>query len=181
MHTLRTTLSLVIILLLTGAFAHSGEALRTTEARVGPYPIRIHYYSEPRGGNTLDFSIEPLQDVPGDLSYDITAVPGTTTNATSVKATLEPSPDHPNGVDGSVFIPVSGLWLLDISIGGPYGATDGYAPILAGAPPAIPFWAGWIIGLLPLGSLVFFWSVRASQHMRDTHTRNTTSARASLT
>ena len=168
MASLRTALTVVIVLLLTSALAHSGEALRTADVRIGPYQIRVHYYSEPRGGSTLDFSIEVTDTVPGDLSYQITAIPGTTTNATPVAATLEPSAEHANGVDGTVFIPVSGLWLLDISIDGPYGGIAGNAPILAGAPPAIPFWMGWLIGLLPLVSLALFWLFRISQHRRRT-------------
>lgn len=137
------------------ALAHEAGPLRSLDKRVGPYPVRVEYYTEPRGGQPLIFSIEPSAATSG-LRYTVTAIPGTTVNAVPVRATVYATPDHPNGVEGSVQLPVSGQWLLSIEIDGPQGLGTEDVPVLAGAPPAIPEWLGWLIGLLPVWAMAGF-------------------------
>lgn len=146
----------LLVLLLAGAGsvqAHGGEPLNTIRARVGPYPVVIEYYSAPRGGEPLLFAIRPETPPTGALRYQVTAVP--------VTAGLEPDPDDPTGIHGRVILPVSGQWLLSITIDGPLGAASREAPIVAGAPPAIPTWLGWLIGLIPTGAMLSFLATQA--------------------
>lgn len=143
-----------LLLNIASVSAHTDEPLRTVESRIGPYPMVIAYYSEPRGGQALVFSVEPTTNVPSDLRYTVTAIPGTTVDAVPVRARLLTTPDHPGGVEGSVHLPVSGQWLLQIEIAGPYGLSSEDVPVLAGAPPAIPQWLGWLIGLTPVWAML---------------------------
>lgn len=156
------TLFALLLLATQPAAAHSGAPLRTVDARIGPYPMRIAYYTEPRGGQALVFSIEPLRETSSTLRYTVTAIPGTTVDAVPVRARLQTTPDHLNGVDGSVNLPVSGQWLLNIEVVGPQGLSSEDVPVLAGAPPAIPQWLGWLVGLTPIWAmtLVVLWQAR---------------------
>jgi hypothetical protein len=155
-----------LLLAAAPAEAHTGAALRTVETRIGPYPMRIAYYNEPRGGQALAFSIEPLTDAPSNLRYTVTAIPGTTVDAVPVKARLASAADHRNGVEGSVNLPVSGQWLLTIEVVGPQGLSSEDVPVLAGAPPAIPQWLGWLIGLTPVWAMLVFVIVQARRATR---------------
>ena len=166
MHMFRTlaVCGIVVLLALVGggaAAAHSGAPLKTIAVRIGPYPLLVHYYSEPRGGQTLIFGIEPDGGAIAPGSYRVTAIPGATTNATAVDGSVVAGVDHP-GIDGQVNLPVSGQWLLEIQVEGPLGASYGEAPLLASAPPAIPEWFGWLVGLTPVALIAGFirWQVR---------------------
>jgi hypothetical protein len=158
--------SAAFLMLLMGgraADAHDGP-LKTIHGRVGPYPVAISYFGEPTGGFDLAFTIAPDASLglpPGAITYAVVAVPGTTTNAVPVAARLEADPDNPAGVAGAVNLPVSGDWYLHIEMDGPLGHFDHDAPILAGAPPAIPEWAGWLVGLVPVAVALGFIGAQA--------------------
>src|SRR5262245_37317086 len=77
------------------AAAQGNAPLKTIDLRAGPYPLRVSYYSEPRGGTPLIFSITPESEIAGELRYEVVAMPGTLVNAVPVKATLNADPDHP--------------------------------------------------------------------------------------
>jgi hypothetical protein len=162
----RTSLALIYGILLAGllaaspARAHEGEPLRTVQLRVGAYPLVVSYYNEARGGQALQFTIEPAPGAAAPTSYEVTAEPGTTTNAVPVRAAVAPDADLPGGVSGEVSLPVSGQWTLHIKVDGPLGASYGDAPLLASAPPAIPEWLGWLVGLAPL------WAIGAAVALR---------------
>ena len=158
----RTPLLIGILCTCLSAQAHGVEPLRTVEVQIGPYPVEVAYYNDPRGGGTLDFSLELKEHFEGEMAFTVIAVPGPTTDATPVKATLEPAA-HQGGVDGRVRLPVSGQWLLDISATGHLGPGLGNAPVLAGTPPTIPFWLGWIVGLTPVGLLFGFIFIRVAR------------------
>ncbi len=153
-----TLYGIVLALLALGTrpvAAHSGESLKTVAVRVGQYPVLVHYYNDPRGGDALIFGIEPQAGSSAPSSYQIVAIPGATTNATAVNATLTAAIDHA-GIDGTVNLPVSGQWLLEIQVDGPLGPSYTEVPMLASAPPAIPEWVGWIFGSLPAVALLGF-------------------------
>ncbi|HEY1013894.1 MAG TPA: hypothetical protein VGE07_14380 [Herpetosiphonaceae bacterium] len=168
----RTLIALAALLAVAApavASAH-GAPVKTIYKQIGPYRLRIDYYSEPRGGQALEFSLTPETPLPGNLRYHVMAIPGTLVDAVPVRARMDPSV-YPGGEQhGAVNLPVSGQWLLSIDIqAGPSGPTFGDVPILAGAPPAIPEWLGWLIGLTPAWLLVGFvaWQARsASREMR---------------
>jgi len=147
--------TLITLVLFGGvASAHGTEPLKTLKVRIGQYPMIVNYYTDPRGGQALVFSLEPEITPSGPLRYEVTAIPGTTVDAVPVKAALAPDPDHPNGVQGTVNLPVSGQWLLNVVIVGPYGTTYDDVPVLAAAPPALPEWVGWMIGLIPVWAIL---------------------------
>ena len=172
MRPLRTiALCAMLALLALGgapAYAQASQPLKTIDVQVGSYPLRVSYYSEVQGGGALEFGIAPQPGgaVPG--SYVVMAVPGTTVNAVPVRASLERDPERPGGVRGSVNLPVSGQWMLSVDVIGPLGHAAADVPILAAAPPAIPVWLGWLIGLLPVWVLVGFvlWQARRSAATR---------------
>ena len=139
-----------------GAAAQENAPLKTIDVRIGPYPMRVSYYSEVQGGQPLSFGIAPQEGLAGAFQYDVVAVPGTTVNAVPVKAQLTPDPNRPGAVRGTVNLPVSGQWMLTVDITGPSGRGDADVPILAGAPPAMPEWLGWMIGLLPAWLIIGF-------------------------
>ena len=151
-------------LLLAGAgeaAAQGSAPIKTINVRIGPYPMIVSYYTEAHGGQPLVFSIAPEAGQPGPTSYQVTAVPGTLVNAVPVKAVLEDDPEHAGGVKGTVNLPVSGQWMLSIDVDGPLGPRYEDVPVLAGAPPAMPEWLGWLIGLVPVWAIVVFVLLRA--------------------
>lgn len=136
--------------------AQERAPLKTIDVRIGPYAMTVSYYSEAAGGRPLLFGIAPREAPAGTMHYQVTAVPGTLVNAVPVKATLSPDPDHAGGVRGTVNLPVSGQWMLSIDVDGPLGSSFEDVPVLAAAPPALPQWLGWAIGLLPIWAIVGF-------------------------
>ena len=148
------------------AEAHDFPPLKSLNIRIGPYPVTVNYYGEPRGGQALSFSIVPEIGESFPTSYKVTAIPGTLVEAVPVKALLAPDYDHPNSIQGTVNLPVSGQWLLYVEVEGPLGPSFEDVPILAGAPPAIPEWLGWMIGLIPAWSLIGFILWQAQQARR---------------
>lgn len=161
--------TLLSVVLVGRAAAHDTAPLRTINVRVGQYPLVVSYYNAPRGGQALAFTIQPEATVSEALTYQVTAVPGTFVNAVPVKATLGSDLDRPNGVSGSVNLPVTGQWLLNIEVDGPRGASYEDVPVLVGPPPTIPMWLGWLIGLIPVWGIFGFlgWQVwRGAQRQR---------------
>ena len=153
----------LLALLATGGYAHaqSSDPLRTFSARLGPYPVEVEYYNTPSGGQALSFRVVPKNREAAPSSYAVTAVPDTTLDAIPVKATLAPDKDGSGAVRGTVNLPVSGQWLLLIDADGPLGKGSGSAPVLASAPPAIPLWLGWLIGLTPVWAILVIVASRA--------------------
>jgi hypothetical protein len=151
------------------AMAQESAPIKTIDVRIGPYPMRVSYYTEAQGGKPLSFSIEPQEALAGPIEYQVTAVPGTTVNAVPIKARLTPDPNLPGAVRGIVNLPVSGQWMLTIDVTGPKGRGGADVPILAGAPPAMPEWLGWLIGLLPVWLIIglVIWQARRALAHRD--------------
>lgn len=144
------------------AFAQPSAPLKTIDVQVGRYPLQVSYYNDVQGGGTLEFGIAPQAGAPVPGGYLVTAVPGTLVNAVPVRASVAPDPERPGGVRGSVHLPVSGQWMLSINVIGAQGQAVDDVPILAAAPPAMPIWLGWLIGLLPVWTIVGFvlWRAR---------------------
>jgi len=151
------------------AMAQESAPIKTIDVRIGPYPMRVSYYSEAQGGKPLSFSIEPQEALAGAIEYQVTAIPGTTVNAVPIKARLTPDPARSGVVRGIVNLPVSGQWMLTVDVTGPKGHGDADIPILAGAPPAMPEWLGWLIGLLPAWLIIglVIWQARRAFARRD--------------
>jgi hypothetical protein len=148
----------------SSTMAQESAPIKSIDVRIGPYPMKVSYYSEAQGGKPLIFGIAPQEALAGAIEYQVTAVPGTTVNAVPVKARLSPDSDQPGAIRGSVNLPVSGQWMLTVDVIGPKGRGDADVPVLAGAPPAMPEWLGWLIGLLPAWLIIGFviWQARRS-------------------
>ena len=46
--------------------------------------------------------------------------------------------------------------MLHLTVTGPAGRGDADVPLTVTAPPPIPHWLGWALGLLPLAALLLF-------------------------
>ncbi len=135
------------------ATQHSSTPVRVVRVNAGPYPLTLNLYKYPAdAGYALPFSITPqTQD---KLTYNVNSVPEEGIHATPVRAGL--TPDGRNGVNGAAEIPVMGNWTLHITVTGLAGTGEVDVPILATAPPAIPLWLGWLVGLIPIYALFAF-------------------------
>ncbi len=147
------------------ATMHSSTPARVQQVTAGPYQLKVSLYADPaNAGFALPFAIAPQQPLHGGLTYTVVSVPGQGVKATPVKASLSPDANVPGGVQGEAEIPVSGSWTLQIAVDGPQGHGSTIVPITATAPPAVPGWLGWLVGLLPfytiIALLVIYWRRR---------------------
>lgn len=156
----------VVWLLSAGtAAAHNGGPVRSYDVQIGPYPVTVNYYNEPRGGQVLRFTVVPKGKT--TLSQlTATAVPGTLVNAVPVKARILPDSDNAAALAGEVNLPVSGQWLLNLDATGALGPGMGDAPIVASSPAVMPEWMGWLIGLIPFWVMVGFLAAQARRATR---------------
>jgi len=135
------------------ATTHGSTPVRVVHVTAGPYPLTLSLYKEPAdAGYALPFAI--TSQTQSALTYNVTSVPAEGIHATPVRAGL--TPDGHNGVNGAAEIPVQGDWTLHINVNGAVGAGAVDVPITAVAPPAIPLWLGWLIGLIPIYGLLAF-------------------------
>ena len=153
--------ALLVVLIELGfsvaATTHGSTPARVVHVDAGPYPLTVNLYKDPaNAGYALPFSIAPQQGSSGTLSYDVFSVPTHDMHATPVRAGLSPDANVHNGVQGTAEITVQGNWTLQITVTGPSGTSVAEVPIVATAPPAIPLWLGWLIGLIPIYGLLAF-------------------------
>jgi hypothetical protein len=78
-------------------------------------------------------------------------------------ATFAPDPATPGAYDLRATFVTRGQWYLLLDLQGPSGAAQARVLETVAGPPPIPFWLGWLIGLIPLWGLIAFlcWQVRA--------------------
>lgn len=161
--------ALLVVLIELGfsvaATTHGSTPARVVHVNAGPYPLTVNLYKDPaNAGYALPFSIAPQQGI-NTLTYDVFSVPAHGIHATPVRAGLSPDANVHNGVQGTAEITVQGDWTLRITVTGPSGTSAAEVPITATAPPAIPLWLGWLIGLIPIyGLLAFLLSQRGKKH-----------------
>lgn len=125
---------------------------RTVQVKAGPYPLTVNLYKDPaNAGYALPFTISSPQA--RSLTFDASTVPAESVDATPVHASLTATA---NGAQGTAEITVQGAWILQVDVNGPAGPGTALVPINATAPPAIPLWLGWLIGLIPLYGLLLF-------------------------
>ena len=140
------------------ATTHGSTPAKVIKVQAGNYPLTVNLYTYPAHASyALPFSIVPQHPINGKLSYDVTSTPAPgDATATPVRAGLTPDANQPNAIQGTAEITVQGLWNLDIIVNGPSGRGEASVPIIATAPPALPQWLGWTIGLIPVYGLVIF-------------------------
>ncbi len=139
------------------ALSHGPQPVRVVDVQAGPYPLRVSLYKDPaEAGFALPFAVAPTQPGVTGLTYTVVSEPGSDVDATAVRAGISPDPAVPAGVQGAAELTVHGLWTLHLSVNGPAGSGNADIPITVTAPPPIPQWLGWALGLLPLGGLLLF-------------------------
>lgn len=156
----------LLILLVQIGLAVAATIPGSTPARkitvmAGPYQLVVSLYKDPaEAGLTLPFSVVPEKSIQSPLTYTITTLPGSGVNATPIRASLTPAG---NGVQGAAEITVQGPWEIAIVVNGPAGRGEATVPIIAIGPPAIPLWTGWLIGCIPIYSLLIFLMVQSKR------------------
>lgn len=144
---------LVEIGLAVAATTHGNDPVRVVKTNAGPYPLTVDLYKYPaNAGFALPFSITAPASS-GNLTYSVTSVPGEEVSATPVHATLT---NRGHTAQGSAEIPVQGHWTLEITVVGSAGSAQALVPITATAPPPVPGWLGWLVGLIPIYGLLIF-------------------------
>ncbi len=150
------------------ATTHGSTPARVVHVSAGPYPLTVSLYKDPaNAGYALPFAVAPQQSTGGSLTYDISSIPAHGVKATPVRASLSPDANVHNGVQGNAEITVQGSWTLHMSVDGPAGHGETDVPITAVAPPAIPNWLGWLIGLIPLYALFAFLLTQRGRRKRQ--------------
>jgi hypothetical protein len=145
------------ILLSLAGTTHGSTPARVVQVTAGPYPLTVSLYTDPaNAGFALPFAIAPRQPTLGSLSFDVSSLPGQGVQATPVRASISPDVNTPGGVQGAAEITVQGPWTLHVVVNGPAGQGEVDVPVRATAPPGVPEWLGWGIGLLPLCGLLVF-------------------------
>ncbi len=159
---------IVEIALSVGATMHSNTPAKVVHVNAGPYPLTVSLYKNPaNAGFALPFAIAPQQPTHGKLTFDVSSVPIGTIPATEVHSSFSQDANT-GGILGDAEITVQGPWLLRITVDGSAGEGIVNVPIAATAPPAIPDWLGWLIGLIPLyGLLVFLVMLRGKKKAKE--------------
>lgn len=138
-----------------------GAPARSVATTAGRYHLNIVFYSDAiNAGDIVPFTITPASGIQGPINYAVTATPdpGIPGNVTQSDLTAQHS--APYGTTGSITFVTRGGWTMHIVVNGPAGKGQVNLPINAVAPPAIPTWLAWNIGLSPLYGLLIFWGVQ---------------------
>ncbi|MBV9229272.1 MAG: hypothetical protein JOZ18_08155 [Chloroflexi bacterium] len=139
------------------ATMHGTTPVRVVHVNAGPYPLAVSLYKYPAdAGFALPFAIAPQQQTKGVLNFDVSTIPNKGVDATPVHDSVSPDAHVAGGVQGAAEITVQGVWQLHITVTGPAGRGEVNVPVTAVAPPIIPVWLGWPIGLIPLCGLLVF-------------------------
>jgi len=140
----------------------SSTPARVIQVSAGPYPLTVRLYKDPaNAGVALPFAIVPLPPMEQQLSFDVTSFPAEGVDATPIHNSLSPDLST-GGVQGAAEITVQGTWYLHVVVNGPSGEGAVDVPISAVAPPAMPKWLGWLIGLLPFYGMLIFLLMQSS-------------------
>jgi hypothetical protein len=135
-----------------------GAPVRFINAQAGPYPLKLALYNDPiNAGDAIPFAIAVASGARGPLTYQVTASPGPGVPGSLAQGDVNMQQSTAYGVPGSITLVTRGPWTLHIVISGPAGQGEAVIPLTAVAPPALPAWLAWNIGLLPLYGLLLFW------------------------
>ncbi len=139
-----------------------GAPVRFVETTAGPYQIKLALYNDPiNAGDAIPFNIAVAPGTQGPLTYEVTASPGPAIPGGSLaQGDINSQQNTPYGVPGSITLVTRGSWTLHIVINGPAGQGQAAIPLTAVAPPPMPAWLAWNIGLLPLYGLLVLWVVQ---------------------
>jgi hypothetical protein len=145
-----------------------GAPVRFIDAQAGPYSLKLALYSDSiQAGDVIPFNIAVAPGTQGPLTYQVTASPGPDVPASLAQGDVNAQQSTPYGVPGSITLVTRGDWTLHIVVSGSAGQGEAAIPLTAVAPPAIPAWLAWTIGLLPLYGLLLFWVVQSRRAARQ--------------
>lgn len=149
-----------------------GAPVRFVDTTAGPYHIKIAFYDNPiNAGDAIPFSIAPASGTQGPLTYTVTATPGPGVSGSLAQSDIASTQSTAYGTPGSITFVTRGDWTMHIVVHGSAQQGDVDLPIVAVAPPAMPSWLAWNIGLLPAYGLVIFWFVQARRRQVAHSTR----------
>ncbi len=138
-----------------------GAPVRFINATAGPYPIKLALYNDPiNAGDAIPFNIAVVSGTRGSLNYQVTASPGPSVPGSLAQGDVNAQQSTAYGVPGSITLVTRGSWTLHIVITGPAGRGEAMILLTAVAPPPLPAWLAWNIGLLPVYGLLLFWLVQ---------------------
>lgn len=138
-----------------------GAPVRFVETTAGEYPLKVAFYTDPiNAGDAIPFAIASASDTQGTLRYTVTATPGLGVSGTLTQSSMSTQQSTPYGTPGNIMFVTRGNWTMHIVVSGPAGQGQADIPITAVAPPAMPTWLAWNIGLLPLYGLLIFWGTQ---------------------
>lgn len=156
-------LPLLALLLLTPSFAlaHDGpnwKMVHSDTVKVGPYTLMVETDEWPVGAlKATPYHIEAVGGIAGKtVKYKWMPDPGVDAKPMSGQLHTDP------GVQDAWYllrtgVPVPGQWHWEFEVDGPQGKAFGQgAPFVAGPPPAVPMWLGWLAGLFPVYGLTWF-------------------------
>jgi hypothetical protein len=134
----------------------SSTPSQTLQVTAGPYPLTVRLYKDQAlAGFALPFSIAPSDATNKQLSFDVSSVPATGVSATPVRCSISPDADT-GGIRGTAELTVRGTWYLRVIANGPAGKGTVDVPLSVVAPPGLPTWLGWPLGLIPVYGALFF-------------------------
>jgi hypothetical protein len=135
-----------------------GAPVRFVDTTAGPYHLKVAFYNNPiNAGDAIPFAIASTTSEQGTLNYTVTATPSSGVSGTLTQSDISPQQKTPYGTPGSITFVTRGDWTMHIAVKGSAGQGQADIPIIAVAPPAMPSWIAWNIGLLPLYGLLVFW------------------------
>ncbi len=145
-----------------------GAPTRFLNATAGPYQLKLALYADPLpAGDAIPFNIAPAPGTQGPLTYTVTADPGPGVSGSVTQGDINVQQQTPYGTPGNITLVTRGTWVLNITVNGPAGQGQASIPLTATAPPPIPTWLAWNLGLLPIYGLLIFWWNQWWQGRRD--------------
>jgi hypothetical protein len=120
--------------------------------------MKVAFYNNPiNAGDAIPFALAPASGAKRSLHYTVTATPGPGVSGTLTQSDIDTQQSTPYGTPGSITFVTRGDWTMHLVVNGSAGQGHADIPITAVAPPAIPAWLAWNIGLLPVYGLLVFW------------------------
>lgn len=148
-------IALVLALASAPALAHSGLPAGIYDLQVGPYTVEVDRMTPVvRAGQPVEFMLLSRESA---VRWRATLVPAPGLSATPLQGAVAPDTVVAGAVDVAFTqVTLGGEWTLLLQADGPRGAGEAHLPLTAVPPPAVPEWAGWLVGLSPLYGLVWF-------------------------
>ncbi len=131
---------------------------QTYDLNAGPYPVHVIIWGDPvRTQHAASVEIVPSGGMQrNDLKVQAALVPGPGVAASIIPLPVRPSDSNTTSLVTQITPQERGSFILRLNVSGPQGIGTGDVRFSVQGPPAIPAWAGWLVGLLPLAGLALF-------------------------